>query len=83
MTSIKTFMHCSNLTLNKCCKRKVIKKVSEILPNICIPVLSQTFIIETIPVEEKGLLIIWNIEKVRNKNNNGDSQDKPYSNYSS
>lgn len=39
----------TNLTLNKSSKWKIIEQVGEIFPDIGISILSQTFIIETIP----------------------------------
>lgn len=39
----------SDLTLNESCKWQIIKKVSKILPDICISIFSQALIIETIP----------------------------------
>lgn len=45
----------SNLTLNQSCERQIIKKVSEILPDIGISIFLQAFIIKTIP--ERKLLL--------------------------
>ena len=38
-----------NLTLNESCKRKIIKKVSEVFPDISISIFSQALIIKSIP----------------------------------
>ena len=41
--------HQPNLTLNKCCQRQIIKKVSEKLPNVGIAILPQALVIKSIP----------------------------------
>lgn len=49
----------SNLTLDQCCKGKIIKQVGEILPHICISVLPQAFIIEPITAEGKNKMKLF------------------------
>lgn len=38
----------TNLILNKSSKRQIIKQICKVLPNICISIFSQAFIIEAI-----------------------------------
>jgi hypothetical protein len=43
-------METEYLAFNDSCQRKVIEELSESLPNIGVSILSQTFIIETVPI---------------------------------
>ena len=42
-------MEAENLILDDSSERQVIEELGELLPNVCVTILSQTFIIETIP----------------------------------
>ena len=42
-------MKAENLILDDSSERQVIEELGELLPNVCVAILSQTFIIEAIP----------------------------------
>jgi hypothetical protein len=44
----QTTMEAEDVVLNDCGQRQVVEKRGEVLPNICISVLSQALIVETI-----------------------------------
>jgi hypothetical protein len=48
----ETTMKTEDLSFNHCCKRKIVEQLSESLPDICISILSQTLVIETIAIKE-------------------------------
>jgi hypothetical protein len=45
-------MKTEDLSFNHSCKRKIVEQLSESLPDICISILSQTLVIETIAIKE-------------------------------
>lgn len=51
-------MEAENLILDDSSERQVIEELGELLPNVCVAILSQTFIIETIHLCDLSALVI-------------------------
>lgn len=51
-------MKTKDLVVDQSSQRKVVEQVSEGFPHICIPVFSQTFIVETINLSDLAGLVI-------------------------
>ena len=49
-TTVKT----EDLVLNNCSEGEVIEELGELLPDVSVTILSQTFIVETISIVNKG-----------------------------
>lgn len=50
-TGRETSMKTENLSFNDSCQGQVIEKLGELLPYVGVSILSQAFIIETIPIQ--------------------------------
>ena len=46
------------LSINKCCQRKVVKEISEVLPDIGIAIFSETLVIEAIDLSDLSALMV-------------------------
>jgi hypothetical protein len=44
-----------DLIFYKSCERQIIKQIREVLPNVCISILPQAFIVEAIPVTKNSV----------------------------
>lgn len=51
-------METEDLIVNKGCEGKVVEEVGEVFPNVCVAVLSKTFIVETVDLGDlSGFMI--------------------------
>ena len=48
----------TDLIINESSERKVVKQISEVSPNICIPIFSQAFIVEAVHLGDLARLVI-------------------------
>lgn len=49
---------CTHLVINQSCQRKVVEQVREVLPDVCVAILPQAFVVEPVYLRDLSRLVI-------------------------